>query len=152
MYHEDVDYSKGLKERMKERMAKTCQTMMNSNNDDFWQDQSMTSSPFVPGTATPIPIGSGGTISVGGTSGGAWTFPPVTAEQEETDDKGAKIVRSKVPSIADVLVDIGKVIAKNGDIFEVREILQKYKIKLVDHDGEVVFDPAWRKDLKDKDF
>ena len=106
--------------------------------------------PFTPGVGIPLTPTPGGGITVSSpyssTSGLVFTDPV------ETDEKGAQVIRSKAPSINDILVEIGKVIAKNGDILEIRELLQKNKIKLVDHDGEVVFDPAWRKDLKEKDF
>ena len=121
--------------------------MMNDHSH-FWDTDPNPTPPFTVGTGTSHPP----STSIGPITSGPISWPGITTDDQETDESGSQVIRSKAPTAHDVLVEIGKIIAKNGDIFEIRDLLQKSKIKLVDHDGEVIFDPAWRKDLKKKDF
>lgn len=75
-----------------------------------------------------------------------FTCPPF----EEEDEDGKRIVRSPAPSLELILVEIAKVLREGGDILEVREIFERHKLKLVDHDGEVIFDPKDVDNLEDK--
>jgi len=51
-----------------------------------------------------------------------------------------------------ILVEIAKVLRDRGDILGIREIFEKHKLKLVDHDGEIIFDPRKPEELENKGF
>jgi hypothetical protein len=76
------------------------------------------------------------------------TWPP----PEEKDAEGNRVVKSPIPSLELILVEIAKVLKDKGDILQVREIFERYKLKLVDHDGEVIFDPREVEKLENKGF
>jgi len=71
---------------------------------------------------------------------------------EEKDDKGNRVVKSPSPSLELILVEIAKVLRDRGDILGIREIFEKHKLKLVDHDGEIIFDPRKPEELENKGF
>lgn len=76
------------------------------------------------------------------------SFPPDSLE----DEKGKKVVRAPLPSLELVLVEIAKILREGGDILEVRAIFERYKLKLLDHDGEIIFDPKDVERLEEKGF
>lgn len=88
------------------------------------------------GTPNPNPAPASPTI----------TFPPLGEEDED----GKRVVQAPSPSLELILVEIAKVLREGGDILEVREIFERHKMKLVDHDGEVIFDPKDVDNLEDK--
>lgn len=75
------------------------------------------------------------------------SFPPA-----ETDEDGNKVVTAPAPSLELIMVEIARVLRDGGDILEIREIFERYKLKLVDHDGEVIFDPKKAEELEDRGF
>jgi len=77
-----------------------------------------------------------------------WPIPPA----EEKDEKGNRVVKSPSPSLELILVEIAKVLRDRGDILGIREIFEKHKLKLVDHDGEIIFDPRKPEELENKGF
>lgn len=77
-----------------------------------------------------------------------FTWPP----PEEKDAEGNRVVKSPAPSLELILVEVAKVLKDKGDILQVREIFERYKLKLVDHDGEVIFDPREIEKLENKGF
>jgi hypothetical protein len=97
-----------------------------------------------------------GNITIGTTTNGngfitspysTLTFPaPKVLEQ---DVQGNKVVRAPQPSLEQILVEVAKILRDGGNILEVRDIFERHKLKLMDHDGEVVFDP--KKDIKLED-
>ncbi len=64
----------------------------------------------------------------------------------------ARVIQATPPRIEDIFVEIAKVIQKRGNISEIRDILNKHKLKVVDHDGEVIFDSEWDKKIKNQDL
>jgi len=89
-------------------------------------------------------------------SSSPFTFPPSPSftwpPPEEKDAEGNRVVKSPAPSLELILVEIAKVLKDKGDILQVREIFERYKLKLVDHDGEVIFDPREIEKLENKGF
>jgi hypothetical protein len=84
--------------------------------------------------------------------GGGFPYPSIPLPVEEKDEKGNRIVKSPPPSLELILVEIAKVLRDRGDILGIREIFEKHKLKLVDHDGEIIFDPRKPEELEDKGF
>jgi len=93
------------------------------------------------------------------------TTPPITSPTilpnyppsylpavEEKDERGNRIVKSPSPSLELILVEIAKVLRDGGDILQIRDIFERHKLKLVDHDGETIFDPRKIEDLENKGF
>lgn len=106
-----------------------------------WQPDITTTGtgPYAPPVPTPIPA--------------TPTYPPVYIPTPPAQDEhGNKVIKATAPSLEQVLVEIAKVLRDRGDILEVRAIFEKYKLKLVDHDGEVIFDPKDIEKLEGKGF
>lgn len=78
----------------------------------------------------------------------AFSFPPTTPN----DQDGNKVIKAPQPSLEQVMIEIAKVLRDGGDILEIRTIFEKHKLKLVDHDGEVIFDPKRDIKLEEKNF
>lgn len=104
-----------------------------------WQPDIITTTgtgPYVSPAPTPTP-----------------TYPPIyIPTPPQTDEHGSKVIKAIAPSLEQVLVEIAKVLRDGGDILEVRAIFERYKLKLVDHDGEVIFDPKDLEKLEGKGF
>lgn len=77
----------------------------------------------------------------------SWTT--ITSGGEEEEGR-AEAVKAPAPSLESILVEIAKVLREGGDILEIREIFERHKLKLIDHDGEVVFDPKDIENLEDR--
>lgn len=92
-----------------------------------------------------------------------WGNPPVQTPQYvpfplpvdnllPPEDVEGRMIKAPPVSLEQILVEIAKVLKDRGDILEIREIFERYKLKLVDHDGEVIFDPKENEDLEDRGF
>ena len=82
-----------------------------------------------------------------------FTFPfPSTPPVEDKDAQGNRVVKSPPPSLELILVEIAKVLKEGGDILQIREIFERHKLKLIDHDGEIIFDPRDIEKLENKGF
>ena len=106
----------------------------------------------IPGPTYPNGIGGSGTSFPPLTTIPLPSIPPASIPPEDKDDKGNRVVKSPSPSLELILVEIAKVLKDKGDILQVREIFERYKLKLVDHDGEVIFDPREIEKLENKGF
>jgi hypothetical protein len=69
-----------------------------------------------------------------------------------TDKSGNKVIKATAPTLEQILVEIAKVLRDRGDILEIRTIFERYKLKLVDHDGEVIFNSSDIEKLENKGF
>lgn len=84
------------------------------------------------------------TPSTGGITWGPYTPTPTP--------ESSRVIQATPPRLEDIFVEIAKVIQKKGNISEVRDILDRHKLKVVDHDGEVIFDSEWDSKLKKLDL
>jgi hypothetical protein len=106
---------------------------------------------YPPTVGTAVPLGGGSTIGGGTITIGPYTIPSTIPDQGQDED-GNKVVRAPKPSVEHILVEIAKVLRDGGDILEIRDIFERHKLKLVDHDGEVIFDPKRDAKLEEKNF
>jgi hypothetical protein len=109
-------------------------TTTDNTNDIAWTDLN-SSSPFWITTTDSNPIP-------------AISSPPISIDP--IDRQGKRVVKAPFPSLELILVEIAKVLREGGDILEVREIFERHKMKLVDHDGEVIFDSKDFESLENK--
>ena len=79
------------------------------------------------------------------TTTGSSIYPPAALAD-------ARVIQATPPRLEDIFVEVAKVIQKRGNISEVRDILNRHKLKVVDHDGEVIFDSEWDKKIKNQDL
>lgn len=123
-------------------------THITNGNKTIWiGDPSYTGSPP---TWIPMPTITPNTGSTTYPSGGGIYPSGGEPTLVDKDEKGNRIVRAPMPSLELVLVEIAKVLKEGGDILQIREIFERYKLKLVDHDGETVFDPRDGEKLENK--
>lgn len=80
------------------------------------------------------------------------SVPFIHIATEDVESEGKHVIKAPPVSLEQILVEIAKVLRDRGDILEVREIFERYKLRLIDHDGEVIFDPAEDKDLEERGF
>jgi hypothetical protein len=113
----------------------------NTDNTNPYDNHPITFPNVGAGTSFPPPL----TLP----SSPSFTWPP---PPEEKDAEGNRVVKAPSPSLELILVEIAKVLKDKGDILQVREIFERYKLKLVDHDGEVIFDPREIEKLENKGF
>jgi len=98
--------------------------------------------PYMPGVGTPLVPGV--------MTSPPFMFPGIGVPDQ--DAQGNKIVRAPQPSLEQILVEIAKILRDGGNILEVRDIFERHKLKLMDHDGEVVFDPKKDAKLEEKNL
>ena len=79
-------------------------------------------------------------------------LPYVPSPPPLVDKSGNKVIKATAPTLEQILVEIAKVLRDHGDILEIRTIFERYKLKLVDHDGEVIFNSSDIEKLENKGF